>query len=89
MSTRSKRAAHDIEVEPVVGAVDDDGRAFEGARERLAVACIHLLPAFEPKVPARHFRPPLLEEAGDIAPDRPRCTDDRDHAPIEACENPP
>ena len=79
---RSQRAAHHVEVQPVVRRVHDDLGALQRARERRSLARVHVLVSLEPEVPPRHVRAPLLEERRDVPPDSPSCPDDGDHERI-------
>ena len=79
VDARRERAAHDGEVEPVVRAVDDDRAAVQPAGDRRPDRTRRAPPPLEPRVPPHERRAPLLEEAGDAAPDRPGGSDDGDH----------
>ena len=66
VSPGCSRSTHDVEIQPVVRAVDDDGHAVEGARKRRGVAGVHVLVSPEPEVAPHNVCPPLLEGRGDV-----------------------
>ena len=80
----SESRAHDVEVEPVVDRVHDHVGAVERGLQRSSVAGIDMLRPFEPEVASRHLRPPLLQKAGDLPADGPRCAENDDHGRIVA-----
>src|SRR5436190_19007999 len=65
-----ERRLHHVEVEPVVDAVDADGRAGERTAEARGVASVDVLVPLEPKVAPRDRHSPLLEERADDTADR-------------------
>ena len=82
MRSGAQRAPHDVEVEPVVGGVDDHVCALQRRAQRSRIAGVHVLLSLEPEVPRSHVRAPALEERRDVPSDRARCPDDGDHVRI-------
>ncbi len=78
----AQRAPHDVEVEPVVGGVDDHVCTLQRRAQRSGIAGVHVLRSLEPEVPRSHVRAPALEERRDVPSDRARCPDDGDHVRI-------
>jgi 4-aminobutyrate aminotransferase/(S)-3-amino-2-methylpropionate transaminase len=82
--TRLAAGPHDLEIQPVVGAVDTDDGAVEGTRDRGRVTRVHVLVAVEPGIATRGADASLVEEGDHLPPDRSGRADDRDHGPIQA-----